>query len=133
MFDSIDERVLVRPNIPEDELQMKLELLGHLTAKNSKLTGVGVEQFTTPIRFPRRKDRKKIYDNCSKTFENGWTINYTDNLNYISTPEIEEGLLLIHGLPGSPLDFYNLKNHLGSFCRIIGYYIAGFDGQENEE
>ena len=126
----VDERILIRAHVPKEEFEMKLGVLSKLTAKNCKLTGV--EDFK-PIKFPKRKERKKITDNLSKTFDNGWKINYTDNINYISTPEIEESLLLIHGLPGSPHDFHNLSLHLGNFCRIIGYRILGFDGQENAE
>lgn len=37
----------------------------------------------------------------------------------------------MHGLPGTPDDFYYLEKELNGYCRVLGYWIPGFD-QETE-
>lgn len=131
---SMQSTLRVFKHTPSQSKQIQLEL-STITDKNQKEA-----HYSPHSKKGNQSSTKKIkkpYELKTAIFEDGWWVHYTDNYNHLQShnsgqTQSDKVLLLNHGLPGSPRDFAKLQEHLFGFCRIIFFWLPGFDGHSEQ-
>jgi pimeloyl-ACP methyl ester carboxylesterase len=122
MQNNINFTCYANPYKSKEEYDRDLNEIKVITEINKSRSGISDLQ-------PVKKEKNRSILNKKQRLEcsDGWWLNYTDNKDCFEIFQTDYVLLTVHGLPGTPEDFYYLEKELNGYCRILGYSIPGFD------